>query len=247
MSRLDRPRRNRVAGDQPAAADRDHQHVEVRRLLQHFERDGALPGDHMRIVIRMHPDELAFRCDRLGAHLRVRHRLAVQHHRCAIGFGRRDLHERRRHRHHDGRRNVQPLRMIGDRLRVIAGRHGNHAARAFGLAQRGQLGERAALLERVGDLQVLVFDPHLRAGERGELRRGQHRRAQHLAGDDAPRGLDVGQCDSHGALARLDDQFNGRICRRAKSDLNGLPVFISKKYRSHSLPRIPIVQILPTT
>ena len=75
----------------------------------------------------------------------------------------------------------QPLRVIGDRLGVVAGRHRDHAARALGGAQRRELGERAALLERVGDLQVLVFDEHLRAGERGEFRRRQHRRAQHLA------------------------------------------------------------------
>ena len=224
MSGLIASRRNRVAGDQPAAADRDHQHVQLGRLLQHFERDGALPGDHMRIVVRMHPNQLALGGDLLGAHLRVGHRLAVQHHGRAVRFGRRDLHERRRHRHHDGGRNVQPLRMIGDRLRVIAGRHRDDAARAFGLAQRGELHQRAALLERVGDLQVLVFDPHLRAGELRQLRRRQHRRAQHLAPDDAPRGLDVGQCASRLLLARLDDQFNGRHCRHAKSDLNGLPV-----------------------
>ena len=56
---FDRPRGDRIAGDQSAAADRDHQHVEVGRLLQHFERDGALPGDHVRIVIGMHPDQRA--------------------------------------------------------------------------------------------------------------------------------------------------------------------------------------------
>ena len=123
---------------------------------------------------------LRSRGDLLGAHLRVRHGLAVQHHGGAVRFGRGDLHERRRHRHHDGRRNVQPPGVIGDRLRVIAGRHRDDAARAFGFAQRGELHERAALLERVGDLQVLVFDPHLRAGELRQLRRGQHRRAQHL-------------------------------------------------------------------
>ena len=74
-------------------------------------------------------------------------------------------------------------RVIGDRLRVVAGRHGDDAARALGRRQRGELVERAALLERIGDLQVLVFDEDLGAGERRKLRRRQHRRAQHMAGD----------------------------------------------------------------
>ncbi len=37
-----RARRNRVAGDQAAAADRHDQHVEVRHVLEHFERDACL-------------------------------------------------------------------------------------------------------------------------------------------------------------------------------------------------------------
>ncbi len=127
--------RNRVAGDQPAAADRHHQHVEVRRILQHLERDGPLPGDDMRIVIRVHPDERTLGGERLGTHLRVGDGFAMQHNSRAIGFGRGDLHERRRDRHHDRRRNAKPARVIGDRLRVIAGRHRDDAARAFGRAQ----------------------------------------------------------------------------------------------------------------
>ena len=45
--------RDRIAGDQPAAADRDHQNIEVGHLLQHLKRDGALPGDDAR---RRHKD-----------------------------------------------------------------------------------------------------------------------------------------------------------------------------------------------
>ena len=69
--RLERARRDRDAGDQPAAADRDHQHVEVGHILQHLERDGALPGDDMRIVVRMHPGQAALARQRLGARLRL--------------------------------------------------------------------------------------------------------------------------------------------------------------------------------
>ena len=46
--------------------------VKVRHLRQDFERDRALAGDDVRIVVRMHPDEIAFGRDRLGARLRLR-------------------------------------------------------------------------------------------------------------------------------------------------------------------------------
>ena len=59
-----------------------------------------------------------------------------------------------------------------------------------------ELDQRAAVLERIGDLQILVFDEDLGAGERRQLRRRQHRRAQHRAGDDAAGGLDVGDGDA---------------------------------------------------
>ena len=195
--RLDSARRHRVAGDQAAAADRDHQHVEIGDLLQHFERDRALAGDHARIVVGVNPGETALTCDRLGADLRVGDALAVEHDFGAMRLRRLDLHEWRRHRHHDGGRNPQARGMIGNGLGVVAGRHGDHAAGALDVPERGELVERAALLERVGDLKVLVFDEHLGAGQRGELRRRQHRRAQHLAGDGAARGLDVGDRHAH--------------------------------------------------
>ena len=63
--------------------------------------------------------------------------------------------------------------MIGHRLRVIAGRHGDDAAAAFVCGERGKLDAGAALLERVGDLQILVFDEYLGAGERRQRRRRQ--------------------------------------------------------------------------
>ena len=191
------PRGDGVAGNQPAAADRDHQQVEIGHVLQHFERDRALPGDHARIVVGMHEGEAALLRDRLGAHLRLRNRLAFEHDFGAVGLRRLDLHERRRHRHDDGGGNFQAPGVVGHRLRMVAGRHRDHATRAFGRTQRGELVERATLLERVGDLEVFVFDEHLRAGQRRELGRRQHRRAQYVARDDAARRLDIGDRDRH--------------------------------------------------
>ena len=56
-----RPRGDGAAGDQPAAADRNDQHVEVGHLLQHFQRDRPLAGDDVRIVVGVNPDEIRAR------------------------------------------------------------------------------------------------------------------------------------------------------------------------------------------
>jgi hypothetical protein len=53
---FDRMRRNGIAGDESAAADRNDQDLELRNVLKHFRRDGALAGDDMRVVIGMDPD-----------------------------------------------------------------------------------------------------------------------------------------------------------------------------------------------
>ena len=57
---LERLGGDRNAGNQPAAADRDDQRVEVRRVLEHFERDGPGAGDDLRIVERMDEDIAVF-------------------------------------------------------------------------------------------------------------------------------------------------------------------------------------------
>ena len=97
------------------------------------------------------------------------------------------------YRHDDGRRYGQTAGVIGDRLGVVAGGHRDDAAAALFGAECGELDAGAALLERVGDLQVLVFDENLGAGERRQRRRRQQRRAQHMAGDGAPGGFDIGK------------------------------------------------------
>ena len=188
--------------------------VEIRLVLQHFERDRALPGDDARIVVRM---------DRMKS----RSRASVSARTCAsatvspcrttsapYALVAAIFTERRGHRHHDGRGDAEPRRVVGDGLRVIAGRHRDHAARAIVAVERGELVERAALLERIGDLQILVFDEHLGAGQLREPRRRQHRRAQNAAVDDRLGVLDVGQRDGL-AVTILPDPL-----KRTVRDLN---------------------------
>ena len=87
--------------------------------------------------------------------------------------------------------------MVGHRLRTVAGRHRDDAAPALVGRERGELVARAALLERVGDLQVLVFDEDLGAGQRGQPRRRQHRRAQHGIFNDFARRTNVANAQAH--------------------------------------------------
>ena len=48
---------------------------------------------------------------------------------------------------YDPAANPEQRRVIGDRLGMIAGRHGDDAALALRLRERGELGARTALLE----------------------------------------------------------------------------------------------------
>ena len=100
--RLQRFGRNRDAGNQPAAADRNHQRIKLRHGREHFERDGALPRNNQGIVIGMDHGEvlrLAMRARELGG---LFQRLARNDDLRAVTPGVLDLHHRRADRHHDG-------------------------------------------------------------------------------------------------------------------------------------------------
>ena len=85
-------------------------------------------------------------------------------------------------RHHDRRGDAQAARMIGHALRMVAGRHRDHAApRACSAGQLHQAVERAALLERGGVLQVLELQPKLGAGDVRQCPRRQARGDDDLA------------------------------------------------------------------
>ena len=189
---IDRLGRDGDAGDQAAAADRHHQRVE--RLLgigQHLERDGALAGDDARIVIGMDEGEAFVLRNSERAGVGFGERGAFQDDAGAEILGVLDLGEGRAFRHHDGDGNAQAAGMIGDALRMIAGRHGGDAALALVFAQRQQLVERAALLEGGGVLQVLEFEMDVGAGDARERVGMAGRRALDRALDGARGGADI--------------------------------------------------------
>ena len=165
MSGFIAPAAIETPGHEAAAADRHDDHVEVRRLLEHFERRRARSRDDLRIVERMdeHIALLERQLARLGVGV-VEH-VAVEHDLGAMAGGLRDFHRRGDSRHDDRRRNTEPLRVIGDRLRVVAGRRGDHAALSLLGRKLQQFVERAALLVGGGELEVLELQPDLGADD----------------------------------------------------------------------------------
>ena len=137
------------------------------------------------------------------ARARVLEGVAVEHDLGAEAARALDLDRRREARHHDRRRDAHALGVVRDRLRVVAGRDREHAVRALVGGELRHLVERAALLERRRELQVLELEEDVAAGELGQRARRQARRARDLAGE-APGGrADVvdGQRRSHRATA----------------------------------------------
>ena len=161
----DRLGRRRHAGDQAAAADRDDQGVDRRLLRQHLERDRALAGDDGEVVERMDDGEAALLGELQAGDARVVEGVAVEHDLGAEAARVLDLHARGEARHDDRRRDAQPLGVVRDRLGVVAGRDGEHALGALGGGELGHLVERAALLERGGELQVLELEEDLAAAD----------------------------------------------------------------------------------
>ena len=127
--RPDRARRRHDAGDQPATTDRHAQAVDLRLLRKHLERDRALPGDHVEVVVRVHHRQPAALCNAARFLARVVEGIAGQDDFSREAARALDLHGRREPRHHDHCRNSEALRVVGDALRVVSRRYRDHAAR----------------------------------------------------------------------------------------------------------------------
>jgi hypothetical protein len=56
---------------------------------------------------------------------------------------------------------------------------------------------RSSVLERIGDLEVFVFDENLPTRQRRQFGRRQHGRIHDLPGDDAAGGFDIREADGH--------------------------------------------------
>ncbi len=150
------------AGNQAAAADRHEDRMyRAGVLAQDFHADGALAGDHVRIVERVHEGQLLFFFQRQRVVVGVGVGFAEQHHfhiRAAARLDRVHLHLRGGGRHHDDRAAAHARGRQRHTLRVIAGRSADHAALALRIAEVRHLVVGAANLEAEHALHVLALE-----------------------------------------------------------------------------------------
>jgi hypothetical protein len=147
------------ARDQPAAADGDKNRIDRSGMLrQDLHADGALAGDHLRIVVWMHEGEAALPLQPLGMRQRLLVGIAAQHDLRAARRHRVDLDARRGHRHDDHRAAAELL--CGERhpLRMVTGARRDHALLQPRRRQPRHFVIRAAQLEREYRLQVLALE-----------------------------------------------------------------------------------------
>ena len=166
-ARAHRLRRDRAAGEQTAAANRDHQRIQVRRVLQQFQRQRALARHHVDDRRRDARTPVRVRLASVSACAAASASVSpCSTTRGAPGGGARHLGGRREFRHHDrGAAIAEQPRMPRHRLGVVAGRHRDHAAlpRSASLSSASRLAAPRSLKAPV-DLQVFQLQHHLGAG-----------------------------------------------------------------------------------
>ena len=99
--------------------------------------------------------------------------LTVQYHARAEQSGLLHFVEGRVDGHDDGRRNAEPRCVMGYALRMVTGRHGDHAAASLIGIEPRQLAERTAFLERSRELLVLELEVDLGSGDSRQRLRAQ--------------------------------------------------------------------------
>ena len=184
------------ARNQPAAANRHDDGIQIGRIGKHFQRDGALPGGYQRIVERMDEGQtqLLFHCP--GIFIRLVKGFAFQHHLAAHALGLHHLHRGGRARHHDGDRHAQPRAVIGKPLRMVARARRDHALGALFCRQVQQRVQRPAFLVGGGELLVLELQPDVRAGNGRQGLAVQGGCAHHGIANRIRSGADIGDVEA---------------------------------------------------
>ena len=139
------------------------QDVEVVHVGKELETRRSLTCDDARIVVGMHDREAFLRRDRLRTLRGIREHVPRQHDARAEPLGSADFRKRRTFRHHDRRRDAQPLGLIRDGLGMVSGRHRDDAARSFVRPELEEPIRRAAVFERPGSLPRLELEEEFRA------------------------------------------------------------------------------------
>ena len=178
------------AGGQAAATHLDEDMGQAAVLLQKLPRDGALPGDHVGIVIGRDEREPLLARKAHGFGIGFVKAAAEEHHVAAKAAHGVHLDIGRRPGHDDGRFHPQPASRKGASLRMIAGRGGDDAALPGFFRKLGDLIVCAPQLEGVHGLQVLALEEDAAAYALGKFfhvfkgsdaRHVVHGRKQYLA------------------------------------------------------------------
>ena len=164
-------------------------------LLEQFQADRALPGDHGVVIEGMHKGEVLCLAAADGLFVSLVVVGAVQNHVGAIAARRRDLDERRGQRHANLGADAELAGVVGHALGVISGRGRDHALGTFFGAQREQLVQRAALFESAGSLQVVELQIDLVGGGLGKRLRTRAGRKVDGVANAAQGRLDVVESD----------------------------------------------------
>ena len=131
-ARAQRTRRGGHAADQPAAAHRHHQRVDVPAARPASPARSCPARPSRRGRRRGAPASGRARCASCRPCSRASSKVSpAEHHLGAEAARVLHLHRRREARHDDGRRHAHALRVVGHALRMVAGRHRQHAARAL--------------------------------------------------------------------------------------------------------------------
>ena len=191
-----------IPDGEPAAPDRDDEHVELRQLVGQLEPDRPLAGDHVVVLERVDERRAGVRpLTRRGLRLVVA--LAGQHDLGAVAPGRLDLRHRRVLGHEDRRLDARLARRPGHRLPVVAGARGDDARGPLAPAEsaRSVLTAPRILNEPVR-CRFSAFSQHGSPAEPAERLRGGDGRDARDALEALLRGLDVGErgCCSRGHL-----------------------------------------------
>jgi hypothetical protein len=126
-------------------------------LAQDLHADGALAGDHFRIVERMHEAQPLALLEFQRVRVRVIVGFAGEHHFAAAALDGQHLDLWRRRRHHDHCPAADLGRRQRDTLRMVAGRGTDHAALELVGGEMGDLVVGAAQLEGKDRLQSSRF------------------------------------------------------------------------------------------
>ena len=173
--RLHGSQRERDSGSQAAPADRDHDGLDVRHLVDDLEPDRPLARDHLLVLVGM--DEGG--AGRLDVRQRGGQRLlearAAELRLGAVVLRRLDLRHRGVLRHEDRRLDPGIARRPRDCLAVVARARRNDARALLALREGRDLADRPANLERARALEVLGLQADVAAGQLRECLRAVDR------------------------------------------------------------------------